>query len=209
MPKQFLLVKDKPILIHSLQKALDWNLGEIVIVIHPDFISLLKEKVKQYLGETMLQQISITEGGKNRFESVQNGLLTIQSKADVVGIHDAVRPCYSQQLALSTFDTAYIKGAAVPMIEVRDSYRQINEDESSSVVDRSKLRIVQTPQCFHFGKLKEAYKAAANSDQTAHKFTDDASVWEWHGAKVFSSNGSYENIKITYPADIKFAEQVL
>ncbi|MFM7080092.1 MAG: 2-C-methyl-D-erythritol 4-phosphate cytidylyltransferase, partial [Bacteroidota bacterium] len=121
----------------------------------------------------------------------------------VVAIHDAVRPLATTQLVQSSFQEAAIRGSAIPVIPVRDSLRK-KTDGGTVAIDREQYVAVQTPQCFDYGKLMNAYR-----EQLAGSFTDDASLFESAGGKAHLIQGENSNIKITWPEDLLFAEAIL
>jgi 2-C-methyl-D-erythritol 4-phosphate cytidylyltransferase len=145
---------------------------------------------------------NIVIGGQTRFNSVQNGLKMVQAPS-LVAVHDGVRPLVSSSTIAHCFDAAEKYDAAIPVIDLIDSIRQVNEDESLSV-DRTKYKLVQTPQVFDAELLKKAYE-----QEFSALFTDDASVVEALGTKIHLVEGNRENIKITTEIDLKMAETFL
>jgi 2-C-methyl-D-erythritol 4-phosphate cytidylyltransferase len=141
------------------------------------------------------------EGGSTRFHSVKNGLSLITD--GIVAVHDGVRPLVSTETIQRCFSLALEKGSGVPVIPVSDSIRLIN-GQNSSALNRTNVRLVQTPQCFRVDLLKAAY-----SQPYQDGFTDCASVWESSGQQVFLTEGNAENIKITQPFDLLIAETMM
>ena len=137
---------------------------------------------------------------------MQNGLQAVpEGGSDVlIAVHDGVRPFVSSQVIQACFDEAARQGAVVPVLDMVDSVRQLSADGSSMAVDRSRLKLVQTPQTFRADVLKRAY-----SQDFTELFTDDASVVEASGVSVALVPGNRENIKITTPFDLKIAEALL
>lgn len=191
-PKQFLLLHDEPIIYRSIkafQKA-DPSI-EVVVSIAESHQKEWNE-LKDFFGIDAKTVI----GGNERFNSIQNAIN--QCTGDLIAVHDAVRPNVSSTLILDLFHTAELTGAAIPVIELKHSLREITYDESKAV-DRKKFRLVQTPQVFKSQILKLAYEQNYQSE-----FTDDASVVEACGQDIALVNGEENNIKITTPEDLKY-----
>lgn len=201
VPKQFIKLDGKEILAHTIQKFYD-AIPEIniIVCVHPDFLNQTKKMIENYFQN---KDIAIVTGGDTRFQSVKNGLRTLNETIGLVAVHDAARPLVSKITIREAFLSAEKKGCGIPVIPVNDSIRQINGDSSISV-NRKNYVLVQTPQCFNLTDLLAAY----NCNFEDH-FTDDASVWEKSGRQVFLTTGNYENIKITYPEDLLIAESLL
>lgn len=199
-PKQFLPVKDKSILQHTLEAfhAFDPTYSYTVVLPH--------ENIDFWKNHVGIKKINISHhvisGGEERFHSVKNALnsIALSSNDDVVMVHDAVRPFVSKQTLKNCWNGLKEKGNAVPAIEVNDSIRVITAMGSESI-NRAMVRRIQTPQCFRLADLKKAYDQPYNP-----KFTDDASVAESIGIKINLVEGNPENIKITTPFDLKLAE---
>ncbi len=201
VPKQFIEIKGTPILIHTIQKFIDFDeFINVIVCVHKDYVSDAQFMLAEYFPE---KNISIVLGGETRFHSVKNGLNTIANKNDVVGIHDAARPFVSVDTIKRCFETAAIKGNAIPVFSVNESMRMV-ANGINKAVSRDDYKIVQTPQCFIVSKIKEAF------DQPYSPFfTDDATVLERMDEEIFLVEGNSENIKITNPNDIKWAELYL
>lgn len=200
LPKQFLLLQGKPVLWHTLHTFLTaFDDLEIILVLPQAFIKE-GEAIIQSLGHKA--NITIIEGGATRFNSVRNGLAYVTEES-VVFVHDGVRCLVTKELIRRCYDQAVKKGSAVPAVSATDSLRIIT-GKSTTVVDRTNVRIIQTPQTF----LSELLLPAFNTTY-AEAFTDEATVFETSGKKVFLIEGDYENIKITRPADLVIAENVL
>lgn len=201
LPKQFMELAGKPILLHTLQKfhKFNPNLG-ITVVMHPDYIPFWNDLARTLNVEVPHQVVA---GGEERFHSVRNGLFSIKDLEGIVGIHDAVRPLVS----FRTLELAYSKArqhcSAIPVLPVSDSLRELKNDKSH-IVDRTQFRLVQTPQCFEISELKSAFQMDYRPS-----FTDDASVWEASGREVYLFEGNRENFKITTPEDLRLAEALL
>lgn len=199
IPKQFLPLKGKAIILHTLEKFKEaLPLAELLLVLPKAEISRWNEISKG----TEFENIGIANGGETRFDSVKAGLDLIQAHG-VVGVHDAVRPFVSTDTIRKTFEEAEKTAAAIPVVELKDSIRRL-ESDSSIAVDRSMFRIVQTPQCFQTQLLLQAY---SHPFQT--KFTDDASVVEEIGHNISLVEGNNENIKVTTLEDLKIGEALL
>ncbi len=199
-PKQFIVVSGKPLLMHTLMAFSRYNINLEIILVLPD--GLLKNWMqicKKYHFNVRHQLIA---GGPERFHSVKSGLKLVE-KESLVAVHDGVRPLLSLDLIKRTFEAAAKYDAAIPCIEVKESLREIN-GTTSIPVDRHKMQIVQTPQCFKSGLLMDAYNISYQP-----KFTDDASVVENAGHKITIVEGDPMNIKVTLPMDLIIAESLL
>lgn len=197
LPKQFLMLGDMPILartINSCSEALP-N-AEIVVVLPKEHIDYWRNLAARF--DVAVHRV--VEGGSERFYSVKQGLAALSDEVEYVAVHDGVRALATKRLILRTMLAVEEHDAVVPVIDVVDSYRRIT-DSSSVIVDRSKLRIVQTPQTFRAAVLRKAY----NVDFSA-SFTDDASVVEASGVGITLVEGERGNIKLTTPDDISWAE---
>lgn len=201
-PKQFIEIFGEPIIIRTIKVFLSYNpLIKIIVCIHPDYETYLKELlIKHSLQSTNIQ---ITIGGETRFRSVKSGLALVNDPNAIVGIHDAARPFVSIETIKTCFDTAKEKGNATPCILVTDTIR-IVEGELNSSADRTRFRLIQTPQCFLTSKIKAAFNKEYNP-----LFTDDASVLEFSGEKINLVEGNIENIKITTQFDLSIAKTLL
>ncbi len=198
LPKQFLLVNNKPVLMHTMERFVAENIT-IILVLNADYHEYWKQLCGKYRFTIAHELIA---GGDTRAESVFNGLQNLDLNSYVV-VHDAVRPLVSSVLINKLFDESAQYGNAVPVVTIRESLRELNGG-SSFPVDREKYRIVQTPQCFRVNDLLEAFK-----NPQYKYFTDEASLYEATGKKVHLIEGEFANIKITYPEDLLFASAVL
>lgn len=194
IPKQFLLINDEPIIVRTIKQFLSYNEKiEIVLVLPKDHVEVWNElQVKFFLEE----QIKVTEGGSTRTASVLAGLKLVNE--GLVAIHDAVRPYVSKQIIGDSFESARQKGSGVATVAMKDSLRELDSSKNSIARDRENYVLVQTPQTFNVAKLKEAYAKLGDKS-----FSDDATVFENAGFKVHLIEGSYSNIKITTPDDLK------
>ncbi len=200
IPKQFLLLQNKPLIYYSIQRFLEaYDDVQIILVLPVEYISNGQEVIDGYFDHS---RIRITEGGRTRFHSVQKGLGLIDEES-IIFVHDGVRCLVSKELIQRCYNKAVEYGTAIPVIASRDSIRIIIGDENVPV-ERDTIRFVQTPQTFHSKILLPAYKIDYKD-----KFTDEATVVEAYGLKVHLVEGEEKNIKITSPADLTFAEALL
>ena len=200
LPKQFSLVGGQPILartINAFRKALPAS--RIVVVLPAEYIDFWKNLSARF----EVAKHSIVEGGAERFYSVKNGIEALSDAVDLIAVQDGVRPFASKELILRTVECAAQNGSAIPVVKAVDSYRVV-EGEASQIIDRTPLRIVQTPQIFSAPVIRTAYYTDFRSE-----FTDDASVVEYSGEKVSLCEGEYQNIKITTPNDIVLANAII
>ncbi len=204
IPKQFLPLKGKPILIHTVEKFLQVPDIQIIVVLPKNDIEYWNEiTATNEIIQTYKNAIKIAVGGASRFQSVKNGLINIKTDG-LVAVHDGVRPLINLEIILNSFKVAAEKGSAVTSVWVKDSVRQFDNDGESAALDRTKLKLVQTPQTFQVGLMKKAFE----TEEQAF-FTDCASVLEFAGEKITLIDGAYENIKITTPEDMLVAEAFL
>jgi 2-C-methyl-D-erythritol 4-phosphate cytidylyltransferase len=200
LPKQFMMLGNEPILvrsINSIHEALP--AAEIVVVLPTEHVELWKNLSARFI----VAPHKIAHGGQERFHSVRNGLQAMSQEVEYIGVHDAVRPMVSKKLIIRLMLEAEEHPAVIPTITPPDSYR-IVQGEESHIIDRSTLRIVQTPQVFQAKTLRKAYE-----QEFTPLFTDDASVVEATGTAVTLIEGERENIKITTPADMIFAQAII
>lgn len=202
IPKQFVPVKGKPVLMRTLEAfyAYDEQM-ELILVLPVNQQDYWKHLCVEY-GFTVPHRIA--SGGETRFHSVKNGLALIEGEDGLVGVHDGVRPFVAREVIASCYDAAVEKEAVIPVTEVVETLRLLTGEEESKTVPRSAYRLVQTPQVFTVSLLKQAYEQAYTPD-----FTDDASVVEAWGHAVYLVPGNRENIKLTTPFDLKVAEALL
>jgi 2-C-methyl-D-erythritol 4-phosphate cytidylyltransferase len=200
LPKQFLLVRGLPVLMHTIKAFYDYKKTIKVIVVLP--ASDLKNWDELCETYNFSLPVTIATGGKTRFQSVRNGLDKID-KEGIVAIHDGVRPVVNKEIIAASFQIASLHGSAIAAVRLKESIRITDKDETKTV-DRSRYRIIQTPQTFQTKIIKQAY-----SLPELPEFTDDASVVEKAGYKISLFEGSYKNIKITTPEDLIIAEVFL
>jgi len=203
VPKQFLSIGGKPILMHTIESFHEYN-PELGIIL------VLPQSQQEYWKQLCIEHSfkvshTIVNGGDTRFESSRNGLAAIpDEEIGVAGIHDGVRPFASKEVIENCFETARDDFAAIPVMPVTDTIRYVDKQGGGKNVMRSDYRVVQTPQVFDIQLLKQAYNA-----DYQESFTDDASVVESLGCQATMVEGNRENIKITTPFDIIVAEALL
>ncbi|MFA6276605.1 MAG: 2-C-methyl-D-erythritol 4-phosphate cytidylyltransferase [Pedobacter sp.] len=200
--KQFLLLKNKPVLMHTLSAFYTSSFKpEIILVLHPDLHQYWEELCLKYNFD--IPHVLI-RGGEQRFHSVRNGLMTIKGEG-IVAVHDAVRPLVSSKLIAKAYEIAEDMGNAITCIKPSDSVRRVKENsEESKIINRDELVLIQTPQTFEISQLRKGYQQHYKA-----KFTDDASVVEKAGFKINLIEGERNNLKITYPEDLELANFLL
>ena len=199
LPKQFQLLKGKPVLWYTLKAFTDaYEDVQIILVLPENFL----EKGEQIAKEFSLHRIRITAGGETRFHSVKNGLRLVDAHA-IVFVHDAVRCLVTPQLIRRCAEAALENDNAIPSIAAIDTVR-IETVSGNEMVDRSRVRFIQTPQTFFSNVIKEAFEQPYDAT-----FTDEASVVEKMGVKINLIEGEATNIKITKPLDLLIAERIL
>jgi len=200
VPKQFLLLNEKPVLMHTIERFYHYDNAMEIIVVLPEAQFQLWESLCHKHNFTI--QHRLVAGGSVRSESVKNGLAEIKDEG-VAAIHDGVRPLVSFETIGRCFEVAALKGNAIPVMPVIESLRMI-DGEKSKAVDRSSFVTIQTPQVFSISEIKKAY-----NQPFSEAFTDDASVLEAAGSAINLVEGNIENIKITHPADLLFAGMLI
>ncbi len=199
-PKQFRILDQQPILGHTINifaKALDT--AEIVVVLPSESIDYWKN----YSSRFAVAKHKTVVGGEERFHSVKNGIEALSTDCEIIAVHDGVRPLCSIELIDRCIAGAIASGSAIPTVAVVDSFRKV-EGGSSEIVDRTQLRAVQTPQMFDAVTLRRAY-----NQPFSKAFTDDASVVEASGERVWLVEGDRSNIKITTTEDLIFAQALM
>ena len=200
VPKQFLLLKGKPLIWYTLQAFLNsYNDMQVILVFPKAHMAKGIELVKAMHEE---ERIKVVEGGETRFQSVKNGLQEIKEPG-IVFIHDGVRCLITDDLIKRCYGQALVKGSAIPAVVATDSMRLENE-LGNTVIDRSMVRLIQTPQTFRSTILLPAFK-----QDYSESFTDEATVVEAMGQPIFLIEGEFNNIKITHPIDMVVAEKIL
>ncbi len=200
IPKQFLLLNNKPVLWHTLTAFLNADQNfTFILVVPADFINAATELINEM---KIADKVIITSGGETRFHSVKNGLDQIKEPA-IVFVHDAVRCLIQPDLINRCFEQAIQKGSAIPAVLSTDSVR-IEIEDGNKPLDRSKLRLIQTPQTFKSELIIPAFKQVYQDG-----FTDEATVVEAMGNIVHLIEGNYQNIKITRPMDMFIAQKII
>ncbi len=201
IPKQFLPVGGKPILMRTIDRFLQYDEKMQVVLVLPES---QQEYWRTLCDEYHFSQpYTLANGGETRFHSVKNGLALVSPDAQLIGVHDGVRPFVSLDTIRATYEAASLSEAVVPVIEVVETVRHL-VDGKSVTVPRSDYRLVQTPQVFSASLLRQAYEQLYTDF-----FTDDASVVERFGHPVTLVPGNRENIKITTPFDLTIAEAII
>ena len=200
LPKQFISVGGQPVLMHTIQRFFAANPQMQIIVVLP----AAQIQTWQHLCREHAFPVPhrVVAGGATRFASVKNGLEVI-TQDGIVAVHDGVRPFASVTVIREAFTVAAQTGNAVVAVALKESIRQVTET-GNQALDRSQYRLIQTPQCFQVALLKRAYQVPEEP-----AFTDDASVVERLGEKINLVEGSYENLKITTPEDLLWAEMLV
>lgn len=201
IPKQFLMLGNMPVLartINTFAEALPS--ADMVVVLPEAHIATWKNIAARF----DVAAHRCVAGGAERFDSVKCGLQAVNPDAEMIVVHDGVRALASKKLIIRTMLEAQQKGACIPVVTPADSYRVADDDGSSHPISRDSLRIVQTPQIFSAEILRRAYDRDCDA-----AFTDDASVVEAAGNKIFLCCGEQTNIKLTTPEDMAYAEYLL
>lgn len=200
VPKQFLPIAGKPVLMHTISRfhAYDEHL-KVILVLPKEQQEYWNQLCEEY---HFTEDYQLADGGASRFQSCRNGLSMIPNDTEgLVGIHDGVRPFVSNEAISRCYDAAEKEKAVIPVLPVTDTLRFVGDSDKGRNVLRSDYRVVQTPQVFDIQLLKKAYNQPESTI-----FTDDASVVESIGQAVTMVEGNRENIKITTPFDLKVAE---
>ena len=197
IPKQFLPVCGKPVLMRTLEAFHVYDASiHLILVLPVSQQAYWKQLCEEYQFNLAHE---IADGGEPRFHSVKNGLALVKEDG-LVGVHDGVRPFVSQEVIARCYDEALSLKAVIPVVGVVETVRHLT-DEGSETVPRDQYKLVQTPQVFDVALLRRAYEQTYTD-----MFTDDASVVEALGEKVYLVDGNRENIKLTTPFDLKLAE---
>lgn len=202
--KQFIEIKGKPVLVYTLEKFIyNKSIDEVILVLPEDEVDYCKKEVLQ---KYSLKVDRIVIGGKERQDSVFNALEAME-KANIVLIHDGARPFISEKIIEEGIKYANIYGAAAPGVTPKDTIKVKNEDNISvDTPDRNTLVAVQTPQCFKYDEIYQCHRKIKEENAIV---TDDTSVVERYGHKVYLYEGDYTNIKITTPEDLILAERLI
>lgn len=202
--KQFIEIKGKPVLVYTLEKFIyNKSIDEVILVLPEDEVDYCKKEVLQRYS---LKVDRIVIGGKERQDSVFNALEAME-KANIVLIHDGARPFINEKIIEEGIKYANIYGAAAPGVTPKDTIKIKNEDNISvDTPDRNTLVAVQTPQCFKYDEIYQCHRKIKEENAIV---TDDTSVVERYGHKVYLYEGDYTNIKITTPEDLILAERLI
>ena len=203
--KQFLKIRDKEVIAHTIDKFYNnKNIKEIIIVIREDEKEFFDENIiKKY----RYKNIKIAFGGKERQDSVYNGLKEVDENCEIVLIHDGARPFVSNEIIEKSIENAKKYNSAIVGVPVKDTIKIVNEDNDVvNTPNRSRLWSIQTPQVFDYSLIMKAHEKAKNDKYYG---TDDSMLMEYLGYNVRVVEGSYNNIKITTPEDLKIAEEIL
>ena len=200
IPKQFMLVKGKPLLCWTIEAFHAFDPAMPIVVVLPEAqIPIWKALC---IGHGFVIDHQVVAGGEERFHSTRNGLAVVQGDG-VVAVHDGVRPLVSKELIARCFAAAEEHGAAIPVVPITSSVRLVDGD-ASRAIDRTGMRAVQTPQCFQVALLRAAFAAPYDP-----AFTDEATLVERTGTSVHLVPGEEKNLKVTTPIDIRVAEILL
>ncbi len=202
MNKQFLELRGEPLIVHTVRIFVhDSSCQKIVLVANRDECAIMEALMKQY----RLSKVVVIEGGKERQDSVRNGLAHVDEQ-QIVLVHDGARPFVTEEVMTRLIHKAEEAGAATVAVPVKDTIKRVSSGKVVDTLKRDELWLIQTPQAFKVSLLKEAHKRAIEAELIG---TDDASLVEWFGHEVVISEGDYQNIKLTTPEDIVFAEAIM
>lgn len=206
--KPFLAVGGEPILFRTCRRLrLIPEIFEIIVAAHPDDLELLRDTRWEEAHAAGIELV--VAGGKSRAQSVWNALEVVSARAELVAVHDAVRPFFPLDVVRALLSTARKRGAAVPIIPVGDTLKRIDGDRVTETASRVGVARVQTPQVFKSDLLIEAYEYRMSTGGLSDRITDDAQLVEALGKDVAAVYGSEFNMKITSPADLRMAEAFL
>lgn len=199
LPKQFMLLKGKPVLYYTIRAFMEaYDDLQVILVLPVDYMDIGQQIIAYFDKD----RISITGGGDTRFQSVKNGLELVEEES-IIFVHDGVRCLLTKELIHRCYQKALEAGTAIPAISSKDSIRLLSKEDSESF-DRDKVMLVQTPQTFQSKILLPAFQVDYKNE-----FTDEATVVEASGIKVSLLEGEENNIKITRPGDLLIAERML
>ncbi len=200
LPKQFIELNGKPILLHTLEAFYRYSEKiKVVLVLPEDDFGIWRSICEKF---EFTRPLHLQKGGDSRFQSVRNGLSLLEGEG-LVAIHDGVRPLVSADIIGASFRLAAVHQSAVAAVRLKESIRMTDQDNTKAM-DRSKFRLIQTPQTFDLQLIKKAYEIKEDAS-----LTDDASVAERAGHVISLFEGSYENIKITTPEDLIVAKALM
>ncbi|MCF0073731.1 2-C-methyl-D-erythritol 4-phosphate cytidylyltransferase [Dyadobacter sp. CY261] len=200
IPKQFLPVNGLPVLMHTIRAFAGYSRNlRIIVVLPADQFPFWNDLCLHHNFDIAHQLVA---GGKTRFHSVKNGLNRITDPGEcLIAVHDGVRPIIFREIIAQSFESAALQGTAVASVPLKDSIRIVGQNEGNKAMDRTLFRLIQTPQTFRATWMRAAFTA-----DYQESFTDCASVLEAWGYNIQLIDGAYENIKITTPEDLRWAE---
>ena len=203
--KQFLKLKGKEVIAHTIDKFYNnKNIDEIVVVVKEDEADFFRRNIIDKYG---YKNIKIAFGGKERQDSVFNGLKAVNERCDIVLIHDGARPFVTDEIIKNYIECEKKNKCVIVGVPVKDTIKIINKDnEVCDTPNRSTLWSIQTPQVFEYLSIIKAHKIAK---EKSYYGTDDSMLMEYLGYNVKVIEGSYNNIKITTPEDLKIGEEIL
>ena len=200
LPKQFMLLKGKPVLYYTIKAFVEAHDDlQVILVLPVDYMDIGQQIIHAYFDK---ERIRITTGGDTRFQSVKNGLAMVEEES-IIFVHDGVRCLLTKELIRRCYQKAMETGTAIPAVVSKDSIRLLIK-EGSEAFDRNKVMLVQTPQTFQSKILLTAFRVGYKDE-----FTDEATVVEASGVKISLVEGEENNIKITRPVDLLIAEMIL
>ncbi len=199
LPKQFMPIREKPVLMYTIERFYHYDPHLQLIVTLPEaWINYWEELIQEF--EFRIPH-RVVIGGEERYHSIKNALAYCNGK--YIAIHDGVRPLVSEDTISTCFKALKNHSAVIPVVPMKESIRVVADNESRAV-DRGLYRTVQTPQCFDADVLRKAYEQPYGPE-----VTDDACLVESHGVKIHLVDGNEENIKITTPMDFALADHLL
>lgn len=203
--KQFLKLQNKEVIAHTIDKFYNnENIGEIIVVVREDEAEFFKINIIEKYG---YKNIKIAFGGSERQDSVYNGLKMVDENCKIVLIHDGARPFVNNETIDNAIESAKENKCVIVGVPVKDTIKVIDENNNvCDTPDRSTLWSIQTPQVFDFSLIMKAHEKAREDNYYG---TDDSMLMEYFGQKVKVVEGSYNNIKITTPEDLKIGEEIL
>jgi len=205
LPKQFLTLKDRPILAHTVEKFERCELiDEIILVVPEDYLEYCSQKVVDKYGFKKVRKV--ISGGKERQDSVYSGLKACPNNTSIVVIHDGVRPLISHDKICQSIKMCQEKKAVVLAVPVKETVKRVEYGKIVTTLDRTKLWLTQTPQTFEYKLILDAYEKARKDNFIG---TDDSALVERLGREVAILEGDYKNIKITTIDDLQVAERLL
>ena len=212
VPKQYLTIMEKPVIYYTLKAFQDSFVDEVFLVVGEGEEAYCRNEIVDKYGFSKVTSIVI--GGKERYHSVYNALEKIEKIDSIIFIHDGARPFVNEEILTRSYEKAVECGASIVAVPVKDTIKVVSKDSVvQSTPERSSLWSVQTPQTFSYDKIKKAYDKMITLEKQGKLdvvITDDSMVMEMYGDTLVGVvQGSYENIKITTPEDMIFAEKII